>query len=172
MTSLTTEGSSTISGRLTRRRALSGVATVGLSLPLLSACADDSSAPSASSTPERSGASATESAAATDTPTSPESSADSTPDPLTATADIPVGSGVIFADSRVVVTQPKAGDFKCFSAVCTHTGCILAGVTSTMVCQCHGSSFDLATGEVLGGPARAPLPSVDFTIENDRVVLA
>ena len=171
MTSPTTERSSTTTGHITRRRALSGAATVGLSLPLLSACGDESSAPSASSTPEASDPTATESETATESPTSSESE-DATPDSLTPTADIPVGSGVIFADSRVVVTQPEAGDFKCFSAVCTHTGCILAGVTSTIVCQCHGSSFDLATGEVLGGPAGAPLPSVDFTIEDDQVVLA
>ena len=145
MSSPTTERSSTTSGRITRRRALSGAATVGLSLPLLSACGDDSSAPNVSSATEAADPTATESVAATDSPSSPES-VDAGPDSLTPTADIPVGSGVIFADSRVVVTQPEAGDFKCFSAVCTHTGCLLAGVTSTIVCQCHGSSFDLATG--------------------------
>ncbi|MDN5930945.1 MAG: iron sulfur protein, partial [Pseudonocardia sp.] len=32
--------------------------------------------------------------------------------PLAATADIPVGSGVIFADKDTVVTQPAEGEFK------------------------------------------------------------
>src|ERR1700754_3818377 len=42
------------------------------------------------------------------------------------TADVPVGSGVIVDD--VVITQPKQGDFKGFSAICTHAGCTVAEV--------------------------------------------
>lgn len=150
-------------GRLSRRRALSGVGGVGLTLPFLSACAEDDTA-----------AVPTGSAQDADPPGSTSDETPSgTPDSagLTATADIPVGGGVIFSDSRVVVTQPEAGDFKCFSAVCTHTGCIVTSVTSTILCQCHASSFDLSTGAVLGGPAGAPLPAVDFTIDKDQVVL-
>ncbi len=47
---------------------------------------------------------------------------------LGATADIPVGGGKIFNDQKVVVTQPEAGQFKAFSAVCTHQGCIVSSV--------------------------------------------
>ena len=36
------------------------------------------------------------------------------------TADVPVGGGVINASGLFVVTQPSAGQFKAFSAVCTH----------------------------------------------------
>ncbi|CAN5433889.1 Rieske (2Fe-2S) protein [soil metagenome] len=153
-----------IVSRFSRRRALSGVVTAGLSLPLLAACADDSTTTTTAADP-------------VDAPTS-ESSGESSSgggdggDALSPTSDIPVGSGVIFTDSRVVVTQPEAGDFKCFSAVCTHTGCLVGTVTSTIVCPCHGSSFDISTGAVLGGPASAPLPAVDFTVENDQVVLS
>src|SRR5215469_9367558 len=39
---------------------------------------------------------------------------------LAKTSDIPVGGGVIYANEHVVVTQPSAGTFKCFSSTCTH----------------------------------------------------
>ncbi len=35
-----------------------------------------------------------------------------------------MGSGKIFPDAQTVITQPKDGEFKAFSAVCTHQGCI------------------------------------------------
>lgn len=145
-------------GRHSRRVALSGLATVGLSLPLLAACADDGSATDAAGS------------GATDAVETTAGSAGRAG--VVRTGDVPVGGGVVLPGDRVVVTQPRAGDFKCFSAVCTHSGCIVAGVGSTIVCDCHGSSFDIETGEVLGGPAPAPLPGVDFVINNDRVVLS
>ncbi len=46
---------------------------------------------------------------------------------------------------------------------CTHEGCSLAegelgGQEDSVVCPCHGSEFDLATGEPLEGPASDPVP--------------
>ncbi len=86
--------------------------------------------------------------------------------------DVPVGGGVIVTDSRVVVTQPVAGEFRCFSAVCPHQSCLVSGISTTITCTCHNSSFDIATGEVLGGPSPAPLAPVDFTINENQVVLS
>lgn len=157
---------------VTRRRALTGLAGTGLGLPLVGACSDDET-PDAPAASER---------AADEVATAPPAEATGEADPsptaeaetevLASTDDIPVGGGVVFTDSRVVVTQPEAGEFRCFSAVCTHSGCLVAGVSTAITCTCHASSFDLATGEVLGGPAPAPLPAVDFTITKDQVVLS
>jgi Rieske Fe-S protein len=47
---------------------------------------------------------------------------------LAAKADIPVGGGTVFKDEKVVVTQPEAGTFEAFTAVCTHQGCIVKEV--------------------------------------------
>jgi 3-phenylpropionate/trans-cinnamate dioxygenase ferredoxin subunit len=50
-----------------------------------------------------------------------------------------------------------------FGDECTHEGCSLAEGTlgdkeDTVICPCHGSEFDLATGEPVGGPAVDPVP--------------
>ena len=40
--------------------------------------------------------------------------------PLGPVGDVPVGAGTVYAERRVVVTQPAQGTFHAFSAVCTH----------------------------------------------------
>ena len=88
-------------------------------------------------------------------------------------ADIPVGGGTVFAAAKVVVTQPRAGDFKAFSAICTHMGCTVAGVVNgTITCPCHGSTYDMTTGQVTGGPAPAPLPSKTLTITGGSITIS
>ena len=92
------------------------------------------------------------------------------PDVLTTTAQVPVGSGVIVGE--VVVTQPEAGDFRGFSAVCTHTGCLINEVADgTINCPCHGSKFSL-DGEVVKGPAARPLNAKAITIQDDSIILS
>lgn len=49
---------------------------------------------------------------------------------LGSAADVPVGSGAVFREQKFVVTQPEAGTFKAFSAVCTHQQCIVRDVTA------------------------------------------
>jgi Rieske Fe-S protein len=122
-----------------------------------------------SSTPE---ASTTTSAGADPAASPPAASAASTAMEAP-TADIAVGGGVIYADKMVVVTQPTAGDFKAFSAVCTHKGCTVAKVADGVItCACHGSQFSIEDGSVTTGPASSPLPAVPMTVEGDKVVVA
>ncbi len=88
------------------------------------------------------------------------------------TADIPVGGGKVFDATKIVVTQPKAGEFKAFSAICTHKGCTVAGVANgTISCPCHGSTYDAATGQVTGGPAPAPLPAKTVTVKDGSITV-
>lgn len=92
---------------------------------------------------------------------------------LAATADIPEGGGKVFPDQKVVVTQPAAGDFKAFSATCTHQGCAVKSVADGLInCPCHNSSFSITDGSVQGGPAPKPLPAVQITISGDSIRLA
>jgi len=68
-------------------------------------------------------------------------------------ADIPVDGGKIFPDldpDGVVVTQPAPGQFRAFSATCTHRGCLLASVSDgTINCPCHGARYSIRDGSVI-----------------------
>lgn len=92
---------------------------------------------------------------------------------LAAASDIPEGGGVVFAAQKVVVTQPRPGEFKAFSSTCTHQGCAVKDVSAgTITCPCHNSTFDAATGSPTGGPATQPLPAREITVEGDSIRLA
>ncbi|GAA2442192.1 Rieske (2Fe-2S) protein [Streptomyces mauvecolor] len=91
---------------------------------------------------------------------------------LAQTSDIPVGGGTVFADQKVVVTQPEAGTFKGFSAICTHQGCTVSSVSGgTINCPCHGSKFRIADASVANGPATRPLPGQQITVENGSILM-
>ena len=87
-------------------------------------------------------------------------------------ATIPVGGGKIFADQKVVVTQPTSGDFKAFSAVCTHQACVVSDIANgTINCACHGSEYDITTGAVKRGPATKALPEKSVTVSGDGITV-
>ncbi|MGW5325828.1 Rieske (2Fe-2S) protein [Streptomyces sp. NPDC004014] len=103
-------------------------------------------------------------------------SAGSSPSPsgraLASTSDIPEGGGKIFKERKVVVTQPSKGDFKAFSAICTHEGCTVSEVADgTIGCPCHGSRFHIADGSVANGPATRPLPAETIKVEGNSIRL-
>jgi Rieske Fe-S protein len=87
-------------------------------------------------------------------------------------ADVPLGGGTVLADQEIVLTQPTAGTFQAYSAVCTHQGCIVANVTGgTINCGCHGSKFGL-DGSVKKGPATQALSARPVKISGDQISLA
>ena len=91
---------------------------------------------------------------------------------LGAASDVPVGGGAIYTAAKVVVTQPASGQYKAFSAVCTHVGCLVNKVTSgTIDCPCHGSEFKITDGAVVAGPAPSPLPARQIKIVDGQVIL-
>jgi nitrite reductase/ring-hydroxylating ferredoxin subunit len=91
---------------------------------------------------------------------------------LASTSQIPVGGGMIFTAQQVVVTQPTAGQFKAFSAVCTHMGCIVNQISNgTIDCPCHGSMYSIQTGAVVGGPAPRPLAAKQIKVSDDSIFL-
>jgi len=94
-------------------------------------------------------------------------------DALAKTDEIPVGGGKIFKDQKVVVTQPKKGEFEAFSAVCTHRGCTVGSVSGgKIVCPCHGSQYNVTNGEVVAGPAPKPLERKQVKVSGGEITLA
>jgi Rieske Fe-S protein len=145
--------------------AAGAVGTVGL----VAACgSDDDSGDSAST----SSGSTTATSAAPSASASADSGSSGS-NALASTSDIPVGSGKIFQDEKVVITQPAEGDFKAFSAVCTHQGCLVSKIDSSAItCTCHQSTFSLEDGSVLGGPAKSALPAANITVKGTDITLA
>ncbi|MFF4405417.1 Rieske (2Fe-2S) protein [Streptomyces sp. NPDC001262] len=90
---------------------------------------------------------------------------------LGAAGDVPVGGAKLYREQKLVVAQPAKGEYKAFSAVCTHAGCVVDKVENGKVsCPCHGSKFDAQTGKVLQGPAGAPLPAVPVKESGGKLV--
>ncbi|GIM62766.1 Rieske (2Fe-2S) protein [Planomonospora venezuelensis] len=154
----------------TRRAVMLGAGGVGLTA-VLTACsgygqptADQASEPAASSPP----ATGSDSGAGTGS-----GDGGAAADALAKTADIPEGGGKVFKAQKVVVTQPKAGEFKCFSSVCTHQGCDVSDVDGgTINCPCHGSKFNIADGSVANGPADKPLEEKTIKVDGESITLA
>jgi Rieske Fe-S protein len=133
-----------------RRNLITGLAAAGVALPVLAACgSSDGSGDTTGTTSSDSGG--TGGAGGT---TGGGSSGG------IKTSEIPVGGGKIFTRDKIVVTQPVAGEFKAFSAVCTHQSCLVTKVSGgTIDCPCHGSRYSIKDGSVEDGPAPKPLPA-------------
>ena len=79
---------------------------------------------------------------------------------------MPVGGAASFTDPSSgdpsIVIQATAGKFVAFDAVCPHAGCSVEYDQSAalIVCPCHGSQFNAATGAVEVGPAATGLKPI------------
>lgn len=92
---------------------------------------------------------------------------------LAKTSDIPVDGGMVISSAQIVITQPSAGTYKAFTAVCTHQGCTVSGVSDNQIqCPCHGSLFSAKDGSVIQGPASTPLASKSITVANGQITSA
>jgi Rieske Fe-S protein len=158
-------------GEATRRALLAGAGLAGVAA--LAAC---SSSSSASSSPAAGGAATTAAGGAATTAAGGGASASSGSGggtALGAASEIEVGGGKVFAAQKVVVTQPSAGQYMGFSAICTHQQCVVDQVANgTIDCPCHGSKFSVKDGSVVAGPAPSPLPAAHVTVSGGQIELA
>lgn len=87
-------------------------------------------------------------------------------------ADVPVGGGKILADASYLVTQPAAGQYKAFTKLCPHAMCPVSSITnSEIVCHCHGSTFSIADGSVIKGPAQEGLGNAKVSLQGDTLTV-
>ena len=73
--------------------------------------------------------------------------------------------------TRIAIANVE-GNFYAFGDTCTHQGCSLAdgNLEATIVtCPCHGSQFDVTTGDVVRGPAGEPVRSYPARLEGDAL---
>jgi Rieske Fe-S protein len=148
---------------INRRRALTGSAAIAVGVPVLAACGSaDSTAvdPAADDT-------------STPSPSDAASSESGGGERLASTSDVPVGGCFVVGGAKVVVTQPTEGDFKAFTAVCTHQGCLVESSTDGEIpCPCHMSRFSLEDGSPQSGPATASLAPVEIAVDGDAITRA
>ena len=73
---------------------------------------------------------------------------------------------------RTLVLINVAGNHFVIDDECTHEGCSLSDATldgNELECICHGSTFNVETGEVLQGPAEEPIPTYPVFVEGETV---
>lgn len=89
--------------------------------------------------------------------------------------DVTAGEIKDFSVSGKSIAVTKIGEeFFAFDNVCTHAECNLSGGTmdgQTVICWCHGSEFDVKTGEVKSPPAEKPLPVFKTKIEGQDLLI-
>jgi Rieske Fe-S protein len=95
---------------------------------------------------------------------------------VAAVDEVPAGAAKAFVAGGVLgYLVNDRGELRAVSAICTHMGCRLtpgssAGTSSApeLTCLCHGSRF-AASGRVLSGHAREPLPQIEVRVVSGRV---
>lgn len=60
----------------------------------------------------------------------------------------------------------SGGQWRAFSATCTHAPCTVQYAGSAISCPCHGGTYNPNTGAVTGGPPPSPLPELTVLVQN------
>ena len=126
--------------------------------------------------PPRSGAGATSTTAPAGTTTTAGRAAAGTRIGLA--SQVPVGGAATFTDPATgdpsLVLQPTKDQFVAYDAICPHAGCTVGYETGAklIVCPCHGSEFDPATGAVISPPAPRGLTPIHVAVSADGSLLA
>lgn len=85
-------------------------------------------------------------------------------------ADMKPNSGVVFpfGSKPALLVRTAEGEFKAFSAVCTHLECTVQykSDVSQIWCACHNGFYDLS-GNVASGPPPRPLDSYTVAVRGE-----
>jgi cytochrome b6-f complex iron-sulfur subunit len=89
-------------------------------------------------------------------------------------SEVPPNSGKIFkfGNKPGILVHTASGEFKAFSAVCTHLECIVQyrSETKQIWCACHNGQYNLS-GKNVGGPPPRPLDEYKVNTRGDDVVV-
>lgn len=88
--------------------------------------------------------------------------------------ELAVNSGKIFkfGNKPGILVHTQSGEFKAFSAVCTHLDCIVqySSDEKQIWCACHNGRYNL-NGKNIDGPPPRPLEEYTVNIRNDEIVV-
>jgi Rieske Fe-S protein len=76
----------------------------------------------------------------------------------------------VTVNGQPAVVADVDGAFAVYSLICTHLGCVVAVQGDRLHCPCHGSEFS-ATGAVVTGPAKLPLPPYDARVQDGSLLV-
>lgn len=77
-------------------------------------------------------------------------------------------------EGKQVAVAKIGGEQFAFENKCTHADCDLTGGTiddHVVLCWCHGSQFDVRTGEVKSPPADKPLATYKLKTEGEDLLV-
>jgi Rieske Fe-S protein len=90
-------------------------------------------------------------------------------------SEIPVNSSQIlkFGRKPVILVRTESGDFRAFSATCTHLDCIVQyrEDLKQIWCACHNGLYDLK-GRNISGPPPRPLEEFAVNVVEDDVLVS
>ena len=82
---------------------------------------------------------------------------------------------LVEANGEMIVLLNVGGDLYAINDECTHASCSLSDGSledDTIECPCHGSQFNVKTGDVQVGPAYEPAPTYPVQVEGDTVYVS
>ena len=90
-------------------------------------------------------------------------------------ADLAPNTGKIvpFGTTPVVLVRTTSGEFRAFSATCTHLSCTVQyrDDLQQIWCACHNGHYDL-NGRNVSGPPPRPLPPYTVNVRGDEIVIS
>lgn len=85
--------------------------------------------------------------------------------------EIPVwGSKKVIVGGSAILIIRTAKEYKAFSAICTHLGCLVTwdDQKREILCPCHAGIFD-TDGRVVTGPPPRPLPFYQVKVSDGKI---
>lgn len=106
-------------------------------------------------------------------PDIPEAATESTTGGKAATLAPNTGRVVPFGSAPAIVVRTPAGEYRAFSAVCTHLACTVQyrSDLQQIWCACHNGHYDL-NGRNVAGPPPRPLEPYDVNLRDDEIVIS
>lgn len=94
---------------------------------------------------------------------------------LASTNDVKTNSmmGVTVNNQKILLANVN-GNYYAIGDVCKHMGCLVSKGKlegETVICPCHGSTYDLKTGNFVKGPTKKPEVKYELKVENNDIMI-